>query len=97
MNPKIYEFDAVIQKDGAYGVELQGRIVWVDSAQVEETIARPGSGRPAATSLPVLMYHFFYSEAEGQSRENVNFVEVEEFRGQLQALQEGGYVALTIV
>ena len=84
------------QKDGAYGVELQGRIVWVDSAQVEETIARPGSGGPAATSLPVLMYHFFYSEAEGQSRENVNFVEVEEFRGQLQALQEGGYVALTM-
>ena len=27
--------------------------------------------------LPVLMYHFFYSEADGQSRENVNFVEVE--------------------
>lgn len=84
------------QKDGAYGVELQGRIVWVDSAQVEETIARPGSGGPAATSLPVLMYHFFYSEADGQSRENVNFVEVEEFREQLQALQEGGYVTLTM-
>ena len=84
------------QKDGAYGVELQGRIVWVDSAQVEETIARSDSGGPAATSLPVLMYHFFYSEAEGQSRENVNFVEVEEFRGQLQALQDRGYVALTM-
>lgn len=40
------------QKDGAYGVELQGRIVWVDSAQVEETIARSDSGGPAATSLP---------------------------------------------
>lgn len=84
------------EKEEAYGVELQGRIVWVDKSQAEETLERSGTAETAATSLPVLMYHFFYSEADGQSRDNVNYVEVEEFREQLQALQDRGYVALTM-
>ena len=79
------------QKDGAYGVELQGRIVWVDSAQVEETIARSDSGGPAATSLPVLMYHDLTTDP---SKTNSMTVTDERFRLDMEFLQQFGYTPL---
>lgn len=90
------ELRVYAENEDAYGVELQGRIVWIDKAQAESVMPMENAGGPAASSLPVLMYHFFYSEANGESRKSVNDVEVEEFREQLSALQKRGYTALTM-
>lgn len=48
-----------------------------------------------ATSIPVLMYHYFYDE-NTETPENGNFYSIQKFEQQLQHFQEEGYKTLTM-
>ena len=80
--------------DPRYGVRFNGRLAYIPQ---EETVSCSGERTAqGAVNLPVLMYHFFYSEADGGVRENANFVEVNELDEQLDWLQQSGYSTLTM-
>ena len=84
------------EDDPRYGILFQNGIYYIPAAEVAAT-AETGSPKPAVCqSLPVLMYHFFYSEAAGETRKDGNFVEVEELRSHLQYMQDNGYHTLTM-
>ena len=44
-----------------------------------------------AKSIPILMYHFFYNEAEGETAADGNFMEISAFRKQIKYLKNEGY------
>lgn len=84
------------EDDSRYGVLIQNGIYYIskDDVQSEKEIAI--ETQELATTLPVMMYHFFYSEANGETRGDVNFVEVNEFDEQCKYLVDNGYTSLTM-
>lgn len=44
-----------------------------------------------ATGLPVLMYHYFYDEENGETGKNSNYMEIHDFEDQLKYLTENNY------
>ena len=82
------------RKGDRIGIEFQGSILWADVDQATDVTQQ--EDLQGADEIPVLMYHFFYDESKGEKRKDVNFVEVNEFREQLQALQDEGYSVLTM-
>lgn len=84
------------EDDPRYGILFQNGIYYIPAAEVAAT-AETGSPKPAVCqSLPVLMYHFFYSEAEGGSRVDGNYVEVNELDEQLKYISENGFTACSM-
>ncbi len=86
-----------LQEDARYGIKLQNAIYYIDQSEVTSEEA---TGTEPAVSLaqevPVLMYHFFYSEAEGGTRVDGNYVEVNELDEQLKYISENGFTACTM-
>ncbi len=85
----------VRQGDEGYGVLFQNQVRFIDPADITSVEDDPVH-RESAGSLPVLMYHFFYSEENGESRIDGNYVEVDELRSHLQYLKDAGYSTLTM-
>ena len=84
------------EDDPRYGILFQNGIYYIKADAVVRT-ENTGESVPAlCQNLPVLMYHFFYSEAAGESRKDGNYVEVEELRSHLQYMQDNGYHTLTM-
>jgi peptidoglycan/xylan/chitin deacetylase (PgdA/CDA1 family) len=81
---------------GRYGIRFMNGICYIDAASVNEVKAADRSTEPAAQEVPVLMYHFFYSEAEGGTRIDGNYVEVNELEEQLNYIQEQKFHACTM-
>ena len=49
------------------------------------------AGEKSTNSLPVLMYHFFYNDIEGETAPNSNYMPVSSFEEQLKYLSENDY------
>ena len=49
------------------------------------------AGEKSSNSLPVLMYHFFYNDAEGETAPNSNYMPISSFEEQLKYLSENDY------
>ncbi len=83
--------------DDRYGIRFMNGIAYIAASEVS---AVQESGRSAehaeASEIPVLMYHFFYSEAANESRTDGNYVEVNELDEQLKYIQENGFQACTM-
>lgn len=86
-------FTMVINQPSKVGVLLDETVYFVAKDEVESDIAIDIEN---TNEVPVLMYHFFYSEAAGETRGDGNFVEEKEFAEQLDNLQTLGYATLTM-
>lgn len=82
--------------DPRYGIQLQSGIYYIHRDDVKQENEVAGDGQELATSIPVMMYHFFYSEANGETRGDVNYVEVNEFDEQLDYLVQEQFIPLTM-
>lgn len=49
------------------------------------------NGKKSDKSLAVLMYHYFYDEAKGETGKNANWMEISKFEEQLNYLKENNY------
>ena len=85
----------VLPGEERWGVLFQGGTAFIDPQDITETWKEPLE-RWSAEHLPVLMYHFFYSEADGGSRIDGNYVEQNELREQLQYLRDNDYATLNM-
>ena len=83
-------------EDNRYGIRFMNGIYYIDSSSVKEVQAADRGVETAAQEIPVLMYHFFYSEAEGGTRIDGNYVEVNELDEQLNYIHEENFHACTM-
>ncbi|NCB32568.1 MAG: hypothetical protein EOM64_01580 [Erysipelotrichia bacterium] len=85
------------ESDPRYGIRFQNGIYYIPSSEVQ-SVSHVSDDVPAASasSVPVLMYHFFYSAASGETGKDGNWVEVQEFDQQLQYLQDNQYAVLSM-
>lgn len=82
--------------DDRYGILFQNTIYYISSSDVKEINETNGETQELSTAIPVLMYHFFYNEDNGETRKDGNYVEVKELDEQLNYLTSNGYTALTM-
>ncbi len=82
--------------DDRYGVLFQNAIYYISSNDVKEINETNGETQELSTAIPVLMYHFFYNEDNGETRKDGNYVEVKELDEQLNYLTSNAYTALTM-
>ncbi|MCH4206866.1 MAG: polysaccharide deacetylase family protein [Solobacterium sp.] len=83
--------------DPRYGVKFQNAVYYIPKDQVTDVKDTGESvSQPLADDLPVLMYHFFYSEQDGGTRKDANDVEVNELDQQLNWLSTDGYHSLSM-
>ena len=82
--------------DGRYGIRFMNGIYYIDAAEVSGVTPVQRETPALAEEVPVLMYHFFYSEAEGGKRVDGNYVEVNELDEQLKYISENGFHACTM-
>lgn len=82
--------------DERYGVLFQNAIYYISSNEVCDEYLVEGTTQELSTSIPVLMYHFFYSEENGETRTDGNYVEVNELDEQLNYITSNGFTALTM-
>lgn len=83
-------------EDNRYGIRFMNGIYYVDASSVKEVQTADRSAETTAQEVPVLMYHFFYSEAEGGTRIDGNYVEVNELDEQLNYIHEQNFHACTM-
>lgn len=84
-------------EDARYGVLFMNAIAYIDASEIKgEEASDRGAPGELAQEMPVLMYHFFYSEADGGSRTDGNYVEVNELDEQLSYIKENGFTACTM-
>ena len=83
-------------EDSRYGVRFMNGISYIDASEVRDVHPAQRDMEPSASEVPVLMYHFFYSEAEGGTRVDGNYVEVNELDEQLNYIHEQNYHACTM-
>lgn len=84
--------------DARYGVLFQNGIYYIPESnvlEVSESIVENNTTE-FATSIPVMMYHFFYDESLGETRKDVNYVEVNELREQAEYLVNNNFTSLTM-
>lgn len=84
--------------DPRYGVLIQNGIYYIPESDVKEVMERAveENQKELATEVPVMMYHFFYDESLGETRLDVNYVEVNELREQAEYLVNNGFTSLTM-
>lgn len=90
------EFAVYVKEENRTGILFQERIFYLDNTQIATQKENQNTQMKAASDIPVLMYHFFYDEAQDEVRKDVNYVEVKEFKEQLDTLKENDYVSLTM-
>lgn len=83
-------------EDPRYGILYQNGVYYIPSSDIGEKMVSDAIVGETATSIPVMMYHFFYDESLGETRGDVNFVEVQEFEEQCQTLNDQGFTGLTM-
>lgn len=83
--------------DPRYGVRFQNAVAYLPKEQAE-SVSEDGDApdEPLAEHIPVLMYHFFYSEKDGGTRKDANDVEVGELQEQVDWLNQAQYHTLTM-
>ena len=84
------------EDDKRYGVLFSNAIYYISTAEVSGINEIAGETRELSTSIPVLMYHFFYSENSGETRKDGNYVEVNELDEHLNYLVSHKFTALTM-
>ncbi len=82
--------------DDRYGVLFENAIYYIASSDVKEIHDISVETEELSTAIPVLMYHFFYNEDNGETRKDGNYVEVKELDEQLNYLTSNHYTALTM-
>lgn len=85
-----------VDDDARYGVLFNNEIVYIKTEDVEELLTVTRDTVDLATTLPVMMYHFFYDESEQEKRIDVNYVEVKELEEQCQFLTSNNYTSVTM-
>ncbi len=80
-----------ITKSGEYEVKYS-----IDNTtKTRKVIVKEASlllnGEKSNNSLAVLMYHYFYDEAKGETGKNANWMEISKFEDQLSYLKENNY------
>ena len=84
-------------EDLRYGILFQNGIYYIKQEEVaSETSNDVISIGEKGSEIPVLMYHFFYDESQGESRVDGNYVEAKELDAHLGYLKENGYATLTM-
>ncbi len=73
------------------GVMVNDQLYFIDQKDIKETKQADNTKEEAAKDVPVFMYHYFYSKANGEKAENGNWQEVNDFEDQLKYLKEKGY------
>lgn len=79
-----------------YGIRFMNGIFFIPAEDVASLAETTEEVPENAREIPVLMYHFFYSEADGGQRVDGNYVEVNELASHLNYLKENGRDALTM-
>jgi len=93
-----FEAQIWIKGEQFYTVEYYERFYQLAIDQIEQfkaTTAPPPEN--LASDVPVLMYHFFYSKANGEKPSDNNWLEVGQFEEQLAYLKDNGYVTLHMI
>ncbi|NLC96097.1 MAG: polysaccharide deacetylase family protein [Erysipelotrichaceae bacterium] len=79
-----------------YGILFQNEILYIDSKDIINIYENNNSNELIAKEIPVLMYHFFYSQENGETRVDGNYVEVNEFNEHLLTIKDEGFITLTM-
>lgn len=83
-----------VKEEDRYGINIHDHLVYLPVSSVEKTVEAQNNTQPIATEIPVFMYHYFYSKANGETAKDGNWLEVNDFEEQLQYLKGQGYVTL---
>lgn len=86
----------IIQKQGdMYFVVFMNELLAVKKSEVS-VYERVNSQVSNAKQIPVLMYHFFYDAKANEQAPDSNYVEIQNFRTQMQYTKDNGYQSITM-
>lgn len=77
-----------------YGIMLHDQLYFIDKSEVASVNKADNTKEETAESIPVFMYHYFYSKEKGETAANGNWLEVKDFEDHLQYLKENKYKTL---
>ncbi len=88
------EYPVYVTEENRTGVLLDNRILYLHNDDIKEQQSYSAVS-DNASSVPVLMYHFFYDEESG-SMKDTNYLSAQKFKKQLDYLQENDFQTLTM-
>lgn len=95
-SPDTYQVYVKPGEEGLYGIRFQNAVYQIAEDEIASVNESGDASSEDAREIPVLMYHFFYSDADGGRRVDGNYVEVGELDGHLNYIHENGFAALTM-
>lgn len=85
-----------VKEEKRYGVMIHNQIVYIAKSDITDIKDVQNTRMKTADSIPVFMYHYFYSKANNELGKNGNYVEVNDFEEQLQYLKNHDYVSVSM-
>ena len=93
-------FELYAQKDdynNSYGVKFANDLLFIkdtDVLKVEDN--NKIIEQELANNIPVMMYHFFYDEKAGEKKLDNNWLEINDFKEQLEYLNDNNFISLNM-
>ena len=93
-------FELYVLRDnisGNYGVKFSEDILYINENDIKSIEENDNIiNVELAQELPVMMYHFFYDKANGESKRDNNWLEINDFEEQLKFLNSNNYNSLNM-
>lgn len=93
-----YDLPIIIKDDERYGIEYNGRLLFVKKEDVKETKSNNNTDKTNASGVGVLNYHFFYDDANQEEVAKCNQEICEsktQFQSELDYLKENSIFTVT--
>lgn len=88
---QVHTYPIYMKDKDRIGIMIDDQMYFIDQQDIKETKQVENTKEEIAKDVPVFMYHYFYSKANGEKAENGNWLEVNDFEDQLKYLKEQGY------
>ena len=89
-------YPVYMKNEDTTGVLLDQTLYFIDHNDIDHTAIAEYPEDHAAKQIPVFMYHYFYSKANGETAKDGNWLEVKDFEEQLNYLKAQGYRSVSM-
>ncbi len=86
----------IIKEDTQYGVEYDGRLMYVKKSESIAMTAANNSDEPIAKDITVLLYHFFHNHDRYEELRTCIYMRIDKFESQMKYLTDNNWTTLSM-
>ncbi|MGL4589663.1 MAG: polysaccharide deacetylase family protein [Mycoplasmatales bacterium] len=90
-----YQFPVLAKIEGKLYFKFNEQVYFIDEKQAT-VVKTSNTNEKLAQDVPVFMYHFFYSKANGETAQDGNWLEEKDFESHVKYLSENNYYAASM-